>query len=144
MKVLALFGFILMSASSFSLTGDGTNIPLDSRSSAQNDQYAMKLKIHELHCSHNNSVKPEDINTFSVYKNILQSGVKMSVQITESVVDKANTGSARKLALQCKNARMQAIEDNSDVIVNLKTGEVFPEKGFLVIRQPIELERQQQ
>ena len=59
-----------------------------------------------------------------------------------TITEKVKHENIDKLNLQCQNAILQAVQDKSEVIINVKTAEVFPEKGFFLKRESVELERQ--
>lgn len=119
MKSIALFALILVGASS----------------SAQNSQdYFMKLSPSDTVCTYHAEVI-EYANKFYVQS-------KSARQQISKIISTSNDR-VKDLVLQCENAKRQALQDNvSDVIVNVQTGEVYPEQGFLVKRQATELERQ--
>ena len=77
--------------------------------------------------------------SFSVtYDNNL---ITQEYELENNIYKKAR---GKKLELQCENAKRQAAQDGSSVVINIQTTEVLPEKGFLVElnRDAIQLERQ--
>lgn len=136
MKVFALFGLILISASSFAI--DGAGMPVGPGAPTEGRHYFMKLSPSDTECTYDHK--------YIEYSNKFYVQSKSSRQQISKVISTTNDR-IKDLVLQCENAKRQVLQDTgslvkSYVIINVQTGEVYPEKGFLIKREAVELERQ--
>lgn len=124
MKLIALFALILVGA----------------QSSAQLDTYFMKVDPSSIACN------IEAYDSFQVLITVENKKYPLSrlifpIQKVENN-NEYKTINTSDLKLQCKNAIIQAKQDKTNVIVNIKTAEVVPEQGFFLKRETVGLERQ--
>lgn len=131
MKVLALFGLILMSAVSSAIPDGGTPVGPGAPTQTSRPDYFIKANAHKVKCMAGYT-SGADMTEFVIS---IEGGFTITIRNNE----------IGKLYRQCEAALHQSRFDGgvTNILINIDTGEVFPSKGFFIRRQFNELERQQ-